>query len=295
MAMLTEEQYAWTVAMEHLVSLRPKRHLQPPEDPCRAWLFRFSRQRLFENAILGSILLNTTLLAADSYGISDRQHAIHEMLSNLCTLLFAAEAAVKIAAVGWKNYVGEPWNVFDVSVTFFAVLDVLASLVSDWGDKQPALLRIFRLARLLFAVRVVRAARGLNMLFGMLLVSLAGLLNILGVYMILLSIYTLLSMQLFGHVAHGDYINVHANFCTFPAAMLTLFRCATGEDWNGLMRDAQITQEDGGCTEAAGDCGSWAAVPFFLSYVLLAKFFILKMTIALISDFCARANACPGR
>jgi len=164
MALLTEEQYAWTVAMDHLVSLRPKRHIDCPEHPCRAWLFHFSRTKLFERVVLASILLNTALLAADSYGISELQHAVYEALSNMCALFFAAEAAVKIAAVGWKNYLVEPWNAFDLSVVFFAVLDVIASLVSNWGDKEPGLLRVFRLARLLFAFRVVRAARGLNIL-----------------------------------------------------------------------------------------------------------------------------------
>ena len=36
------------------------------------------------------------------------------------------------------------------------------------------------------------------------------------------------------------------------------------------------------CSEAGGDCGSWVALPFFVSFVLLTTFVVLKMIIALI-------------
>ena len=36
---------------------------------------------------------------------------------------------------------------------------------------------------------------------------------------------------------NGDFINGDANFSTFYLSIITLFRCATGEDWNGVMHD----------------------------------------------------------
>ena len=66
--------------------------------------------------------------------------------------------------------------------------------------------------------------------------------------------------------------------------MLTLFRCATGEGWNGLMHDAMTTEEDGRCSEVASDCGSWGAIPFFVAYAILSTLVVLKMAIALILD-----------
>ena len=38
------------------------------------------------------------------------------------------------------------------------------------------------------------------------------------------------------------------------------------------------------CDAAAGECGSWIAVPFFVSFVLLTTFIVLKMMIALILE-----------
>mgnify|MGYP006147734929 CR=1 FL=1 len=72
------------------------------------------------------------------------------------------------------------------------------------------------------------------------------------------------------HTYTYDFVTAQAHFCDFPTALLTLFRCATGEDWNGLMHEA---------TEQ-----TWLALPFFVSYEVLSKFVVLKMAIALIND-----------
>ena len=73
----------------------------------------------------------------------------------------------------------------------------------------------------------------------------------------------------------------NADFCTLSGALLTMFRCATGEGWNALMHNAMVPSDS---CEPSGDCGTWLAVPFFVSYTILTSFVILKMIIALIID-----------
>ena len=81
--------------------------------------------------------------------------------------------------------------------------------------------------------------------------------------------YAVLGMELFAGVKWGAYLNADANFCSFWRAMLTMFRCATGEDWNGIMHDLMISQARG-CDPDRHDCGSWFAVPYFVSYITIA-------------------------
>ena len=48
-----------------------------------------------------------------------------------------------------------------------------------------------------------------------------------------------------------------------------MFRAATGESWNGLMHDCMLqpnAPHGPQCSEEAGDCGSWVAIPFFVSH-----------------------------
>ena len=71
-ALLTEGQKRWTIAMEHLVSLQPRRFARRPTNPCRAWCFDMCRHPRFDTAILIVIVFNTALMAADGYGTSER-------------------------------------------------------------------------------------------------------------------------------------------------------------------------------------------------------------------------------
>lgn len=116
-----------------------------------------------------------------------------------------------------------------------------------------------------------------------LLYATPALLNILGIAFILMFMYAVLGMELFAGVMWGEYLNADANFCSFPRALLTMFRCATGEDWNGIMHDVMVTPERG-CSLEKSNCGSPFAVPFFVSYIILTSFVVLKMLIALIIE-----------
>lgn len=56
--------------------------------------------------------------------------------------------------------------------------------------------------------------------------------------MLLLLVYAVLGVDNFAKVQLQENLNEHANFRYFWDAMLTLFRCTTGESWNALMHDA---------------------------------------------------------
>ena len=105
------------------------------------------------------------------------------------------------------------------------MLDWIAQVfVTSYGETQPALMRVLRLTRVLRTLRVVRVARGLHMLLSMLFVSGLGLLNLVGLYLVINVVYALLAMQLFGRLVRGEFVTSQANFCDFPTSLLTLFR-----------------------------------------------------------------------
>ena len=290
---MTERQRAWVDVVQGLLAVHPRPRAKLPTSPWRAACFHVVTSPRFESAILVVILLNTALMAADGYAIPPSRVATLAALNGACTLIFVAEAAAKVAASGLPLYLKQPWNVFDFAVVLIAVADGLITLAASSLGANPTLLRVLRMVRItrvLRTMRVVRAARGLRMLLMMLVLSLPTLANIFGLFVIVTSMFALLGMQLFGRVAHGDFLDEHANFCSFPTALLTLFRVATGEGWNGLMHDAMVSADGATaaaelrCTVERGDCGSWLAVPFFVSYVILSTFIIIKMMIVLIIE-----------
>ena len=42
--------------------------------------------------------------------------------------------------------------------------------------------------------------------------------------------------------------------------------------------------QDGTCSPDEGSCGSWLAVPYFVSFVVLSSFVVLKMLIAVLLE-----------
>merc|ERR1719199_1775457 len=101
-------------------------------------------------------------------------------------------------------------------------------------------IRLFRIARLF---RLLRFARGLNKLFNAFLLSIPKLLNVLAVLILLLFLFAVMGMNIFGKVRTLDPHGVHANFRTFVDSLLTLTRCMTGEGWNELMQSLSRPSE----------------------------------------------------
>ena len=281
----SEQQQQWVETLETMTSVRPERRLLTPRGAARGCAFKLATHRRFDHFILLVILFNTLLMALDASDLPESLHDSLDMANDACTIIFTFEALLKLYGLGLGNYFSEGWNVFDFSVVAVALAEVAFEAAAG-SLVKGSLLRIARLARaarVLRTVRAVRASRSIRHLLTTLLYSIFPLGNILGVFVIITFIYAVLGMELFGHVKWGDYINDEANFCRFSSAMLTMFRCATGEDWNGIMHDAMVTPGRG-CDPALGDCGSVVAVPFFVSYVILTSFIVLKMMVALIIE-----------
>jgi Ion transport protein len=66
--------------------------------------------------------------------------------------------------------------------------------------------------------------------------SLPTLGNVASVVMLFFYIFAVIGMSLLGRVKPGPNLDRHANFRTFPNAVLLLFRMSTGESWDYVMQ-----------------------------------------------------------
>ena len=289
----TPNQKQWAEAMEVMLALRPQRWARAaPTAKWRMWCHALATSTRFELAILLVILFNTLLMALDGYGNPAMMETSLAHLNTVCTVVFILEAAIKISALHFSEYLREPWNVFDFSIVLLSVVDWVLHLLAAAVGTNPTLARILRIARvtrLMRTFRLVKSSRGLQMLLTVLVLSLPMLINILSLFLILLAMYALLGMRLFGAVSDGMLVGEEVSFCAFPSAMLALFRCATGEGWNTVMHDlmydeTKLRADGGACDPDGGSCGSWLAVPYFVSFMVLSAFVVLKMLIAVILE-----------
>jgi hypothetical protein len=287
--LLTAEQQLWVEQMKMMLTTRPKKQMVRPSWPhgsaAHARLFRKLRslsydlavRPAFELFIMSVILCNTVVLAMKYYTQPLSYIDGIESANNAFAILFAGEALVKLLAFGPKQYFGANWNRFDFTLVIASAVGVAFSL-----GPLATLLRIFRVARIF---RLIRTSKGLQLLFKTLIVSLPSLANVGTILVLLYYIFAIIGMNLFAGVRFGfsGLLNDEANFNSFFTAFLTLFRCSTGENYNGLMHDLEVQPPY--CSEEDGTCGSTITPSIYFSlFMTLADMVLIKLLVAVVLD-----------
>ena len=80
-----------------------------------------------------SVLLNTIVMAMDSYGIDKDLELTLEEINNVFTWIFIVEMSCKLLAIGPKKYVGEPMNILDGAVVTLSIIEIVMVAVGGGG------------------------------------------------------------------------------------------------------------------------------------------------------------------
>ncbi len=99
----------------------------------------------------------------------------------------------------------------------------------------PTLLRVVRVFRIGRVLRLIKAAKGIRKLLFALVISLPALFNIAMLLTLIMFIYAIFGMTLFGHVKERDALDDITNFRTFFSSMVLLFRLTTSAGWNDIL------------------------------------------------------------
>ena len=236
---------------------------------------------------MGAIVLNCLLLMLEHEGQPQELGLACRWLSVTFTILFVAEAAVKVFALTWSEYAADSWNRFDLVVTVLALVDMTLSLSGVDGVAAASVLRVVRIARL---TRVVSGARGLRALVNTLLLSLPAAANVGAVFALLLFVYAVIAMQAFGDAKLGGALTEEMNFRDFPHAVYALFVADTGV-WTNVHGQLWC----GSASYPRDACEYNAAAPFLLvSFVLLGSFVILNIIVAVVLDQFVESASAEG-
>eukprot|EP00754_Rhynchopus_humris_P029961 Rhum_TRINITY_DN15245_c7_g1::Rhum_TRINITY_DN15245_c7_g1_i1::g.146874::m.146874 len=261
--------------------------------PFRDWLYQLCEptgrdtrmpraNSLFHTSIMAAIMLNTIALAIEHHGQPQVMSDVLHTLNFVFTVFFAAEAVVKIVALGAVGYFSESFNCFDFLVS-------VLSLVGLFGlGGNVSVFRTFR------ALRVLRLAKQVPLLqrwIGILLASMKGAAVLTCLLALLVFIVALLGMQLFG----GNFCHLEEGFDPTAAsltaaergkergcggvprshyddlgtALMTTFQILTGEDWNKIMYNGMRAS------------GNWVSV-YFVLYYMLGNYMMLNLFIAVL-------------
>uniref|UniRef100_A0A669FA64 Voltage-dependent L-type calcium channel subunit alpha n=1 Tax=Oreochromis niloticus TaxID=8128 RepID=A0A669FA64_ORENI len=266
-----------------------------PKNPSQLKFWRIINSSQFEYVMFVLILGNTLTLAVQHYEQSKLFTSIMDILNMIFTVVFTIEMIIKLMALRAHHYFIDPWNSFDALIVVGSVLYTSASSrpeLTVYINRESGKVSItfFRLFRVLRLVKLLSKGEGIRTLLWTFVKSLQALPYVGLLIAMIFFIYAVIGMQMFGKVAVDDdtHINRNCNFQTFFMAVLVLFRCATGEQWQEIMLAALPGRRcDPEADVEPGEeftCGSNLAYLYFISFFMLCAYLIINLFIAVIMD-----------
>uniref|UniRef100_A0A8C1PNJ2 Voltage-dependent L-type calcium channel subunit alpha n=1 Tax=Cyprinus carpio TaxID=7962 RepID=A0A8C1PNJ2_CYPCA len=262
-----------------------------PKNPSQLKFWKIINSSQFEYIMFLLILLNTLALAVQHYEQSKLFNSVMDILNMIFTTLFTVEMIIKLLALRPYHYFIDAWNSFDALIVVGSLVDIMiAEFSGKEGESAKVSITFFRLFRVMRLVKLLSKGEGIRTLLWTFVKSLQALPYVGLLIAMIFFIYGVIGMQTFGKIAIDDSteLNRNNNFQTFFMAVLLLFRCATGEQWQQIMLAALPGRRcDPESDIEPGEeysCGSNLAYLYFISFFALCAFLIINLFIAVIMD-----------
>ena len=247
-----------------------KAYLITVADPVRA----FTRSGLFTTVLLSVIIVACILVGFQTDPRIRDDPDVLPILHGLdrgATGVFVVECVLKIVAEGLK-----PWKYFMVGENIFDFFIVVGSFAFDSG-----LFILLRLVRLFRVLKLVKSVPELKMHVTALIKGVQSIGYIGTIMFIFFYVFGIIAWMLFKDNDPWHFANV-------GHAMLTLFRCATFEDWTDVMYINKFGCDRYGYTDFPDECVNpyaWGgyAVLFMMTFETIGSLVLLNLFIGVIT------------
>lgn len=268
--LVTDEQRKWVTATKLIAKTQPLQPQRPRDIQSPCWrrivhtCFRLCTHSVFSGSVIVAVSLNTVVMAATYHSSPEWFSELQHTLNEIFVWIFVAEMFIRITGLGLRAYFRDNWNFFDCVVVIGSLFDTYLA-----AEFNLALFRIFRVFRVF---RLLQIFPGFKLVFDSLTTVLPVMANVGTLVFLLFFIAAVMGVSLLGEVPVGGAIDQHNNFESFGAAMLTLFRVSTGEDWQLLAFQA-----------ANGPNGYTVAILYFVIFQWVAAMVILNIFVMVIA------------
>eukprot|EP00095_Tigriopus_kingsejongensis_P007143 maker-scaffold300_size216557-snap-gene-0.14 protein:Tk07143 transcript:maker-scaffold300_size216557-snap-gene-0.14-mRNA-1 annotation:"voltage-dependent t-type calcium channel subunit alpha-1g" len=257
--------------------------------PTRLMIHKMVTSKYFDLAISAVIGLNVITMAMEFYMMPNILAYALKVFNYFFTAVFILEAGMKISALGLGRYLHDRWNQLDVVIVFLSIMGiVLEELKSDLMPINPTIMRVMRVLRIARVLKLLKMAKGIRALLDTVMQALPQVGNLGLLFFLLFFIFAALGVEMFGRLECDDAhpcqgLGEHAHFRSFGMAFLTLFRIATGDNWNGIMKDTLRDECEEGDDCLRNCCVSPYFAPlFFVVFVLMAQFVLVNVVVAVL-------------
>ncbi|XP_053327227.1 sodium channel protein type 2 subunit alpha-like [Spea bombifrons] len=231
-------------------------------------------------AITICIILNTIFMAMEHAHMTTHFKNMLTVGNQVFTGIFAAEMVFKLIALDPYYYFQKGWNIFDCLIVCLSLIEFL------FPDKKTGGFSILRSFRLLRVFKLAKSWPTLNMLIKIIGNSVGALGNLTLVLAIIVFIFAVVGMQLFGK-NYKECVCKISQTCELPRwhmndffhSFLIVFRVLCGE-WIETMWD---------CMEVAGQA---MCLVVFILVMVIGNLVVLNLFLALLLSSFSSDNLC---
>ncbi|KAL0279686.1 UNVERIFIED_CONTAM: hypothetical protein PYX00_001187 [Menopon gallinae] len=243
--------------------------------------------KYFDLAIAAVIGLNVVTMATEFHLMPRPLTYALKIFNYFFTAVFILELIMKLVALGIRLYLKDRWNQLDIAIVFLSIVGiVLEELESKIIPINPTIIRVMRVLRIARVLKLLKMAKGIRALLDTVMQALPQVGNLGLLFFLLFFIFAALGVELFGRLECSDKLpcqglGEHAHFANFGMAFLTLFRVATGDNWNGIMKDTlrDDCEDNPDCVKSVSTI---IAPIFFVIFVLMAQFVLVNVVVAVL-------------
>ncbi|XP_039236668.1 sodium channel protein type 5 subunit alpha-like [Pipra filicauda] len=174
-------------------------------DCCPLWLrikkkvAAFIKDPFFDLAITVCIVMNTLFMALEHNNMSDTFKFMLKVGNLVFTGIFTAEMILKIIALDPYYYFQQPWNIFDSVIVTLSLIELSLPRSKNRKERRRGgTLSVLRSFRLLRVFKLAKSWPTLNTLIKIICNSLGALSNLTLVLGIIIFIFAIVGVQLFG-------------------------------------------------------------------------------------------------
>eukprot|EP00443_Scrippsiella_acuminata_P008083 CAMPEP_0115367930 /NCGR_PEP_ID=MMETSP0270-20121206/105561_1 /TAXON_ID=71861 /ORGANISM="Scrippsiella trochoidea, Strain CCMP3099" /LENGTH=492 /DNA_ID=CAMNT_0002790721 /DNA_START=127 /DNA_END=1601 /DNA_ORIENTATION=+ len=201
----------------------------------RSVCYSMCENRYFTNGMLAIIIVNSIILASDSYPpINSDLQGSFETINLMCSLLFIVEVTIKMFGLG-INFFGDYFNLFDLFLALASLYEVFIS-----GEAAMSALRI---ARLLRVFKIIGVNDSVRVLLRVLKQTVMPTSNFSFLVVLLVYVLALLGLQFF-YESRTERDRPYFNFASLDWAIVSVFALLVGQDWHSMMVQTLRVQED---------------------------------------------------
>ncbi|XP_065483195.1 sodium channel protein type 5 subunit alpha-like [Caloenas nicobarica] len=251
-------------------------------DCCPLWLrikkkvAAFIKDPFIDLTITVCIVVNTLFMALEHNNMSEEFKFMLKVGNLVFTGIFTAEMVLKIIALDPYYYFQQHWNIFDSVIVTLSLIELsLPRHKGKKGRQRGGTLSVLRSFRLLRVFKLAKSWPTLNTLIKIIGNSLGALSNLTLVLAIIIFIFAIVGVQLFGR-SYGE--NSHKitkngkprwHMMDFFHSFLVVFRILCGE-WIETMWDCMVV------------AGPPLCLLVFLMVMVIGNLVVLNLFIALL-------------